>query len=69
MGAWRERGGRLTGPAASDDEPGPAGRPRPRGEASGRPGLPLEAQDGGVGRCGQVWSGVLHLGSVWLPPL
>lgn len=39
------------------------------GEASGCPGLPLEAQDGGMGRCGKVWSGVLHLRSVWfLPP-
>lgn len=39
------------------------------GEASGCPGLPLEAQDGGMGRCGKVWLGVLHLRSVWfLPP-
>lgn len=35
------------------------------GEASGCPGLPLEAQDGGVGRCCKVWLGVLHLRSVW----
>lgn len=39
-----------------------------RGEASGRPGLPLEAQDGGMGQCGQFWSGVLHLRSAWLLP-
>lgn len=39
------------------------------GEASGCPGLPLEAQDGGMGRCCKVWLGVLHLESVWfLPP-
>lgn len=39
------------------------------GEVSGCPGLPLEAQDGGVGRCGTVWLGVLHLRTVWfLPP-
>lgn len=39
------------------------------GEVSGCAGLPLEAQDGGLGRCGQVWLGVLHLRSVWfLPP-
>lgn len=35
------------------------------GEASGCPGLPLEAQDGGMGRCGKVLLGVLHLRSVW----
>lgn len=38
------------------------------GEASGSPGLPLDAQDGGMGRCGQVWLGVLHLRSVWCLP-
>lgn len=37
-------------------------------QASGCPGLPLEAQDGGVGRCGKVWLGVLHLRSVWFLP-
>lgn len=38
------------------------------GEAPGCPGLPLEAQDGGAGRCAEVWLGVLHLRSVWLLP-
>lgn len=37
-------------------------------EASGCPGLPLEAQDGGTGRCAEVGLGVLHLRSVWFLP-
>lgn len=38
------------------------------GETSGCPGLPLEAQDGTMGRWAKVWSGVLHLRPVWFLP-